>query len=92
MANRKAQIKTIVKDEERTLINRRYKSMLHTQMRKLEAAITGGNATEVEGELKATIVRIDKNVTKGTLNPKTAARKKSRLVARINKLSAPAKA
>lgn len=87
MANRKAKIKTIEVNAQRRARNRQLKSALHTQIKKLSAAIDQGDKETAQKELKSSIINIDKNCTKGILHKNTAARTKSRLSARVAKLA-----
>ena len=70
--------------------NRTVKSAVKTQMRKLETALGGGNAEAAQAEFAAAVRAIDKAVTKGVLHKNTAARRKSRLAARLKAMDAPA--
>lgn len=87
MANRKAKIKTIEVSKQRRLRNRMLRSQLHSQIRALDDAVKTGKAEEAQVELKKSLIRLDKNVTKGILHANTAARAKSRLCARVAKMA-----
>ena len=64
------------------------RSMYRTFVKKVESAITAGNADEARVALGRAIPVIDKMVTKGIVHRNKAARYKSRLTARIRKLAA----
>lgn len=84
MANIKSQIKRNKQNEKRRLRNRAVRSELNTR----EKAAMAAAGTENEAEaLRLTIKRIDKAAAKGVIHKNTAARRKSRLVARIRALS-----
>lgn len=83
MANRKAQIKTITVNGIRRTRNKSLRTMLHTQMRRLDEAVASGDADRMQDELSKSLVRLDKSVTKGIIHKNKAARTKSRLCARI---------
>lgn len=73
-------------NEKRRQINRNNRSRLRTQIKKLRAEMTGGEGSAES--LSATVSTIDKAVQKGVLHRNAAARYKSRLTARVNKLNA----
>lgn len=80
MANIKSQIKRNRQNEKRRLRNRAVRSELRTR----EKAAIAAAGTESEAEaLRQTIKRIDKAASKGVIHKNAAARKKSRLTARI---------
>lgn len=87
MANRKSKIKTIATSAVRRERNKALKTRLHTQIRKLSDAIKVGDKDKAQSELKASLVRIDKSVTKGILHANTAARTKSRLNRRVKAMA-----
>ncbi len=84
MANIKSQIKRNKQTEKRNLRNRKIRAEMGTRVKSAEAA--AGTETEAEA-LGLAIKRIDKAAQKGVLHKNTAARRKSRLVARVKKLS-----
>jgi len=80
VANIKSQIKRNRQNEKRRLRNRAVRSEIHTR----EKATLAAAGTEHEAEaLRLTIKRIDKAAAKGIIHKNTAARQKSRLVARL---------
>jgi len=85
VANIKSQIKRNRQNEKRRLRNRSVKSELRTQQKAAEAA--AGTDDEVE-TLRVAMKKIDKAASKGVLHKNTAARRKSRLVARVQELTA----
>ncbi len=85
MANIKSQIKRNRQNEKRRLRNRAVRSELRTREKALLAAV--GTDGEAEA-LRQTIKRIDKAAAKGVIHKNAAARKKSRLAARIASLTA----
>ena len=84
MANIKSQIKRNRQNEKRRLRNRAVRSELSTREKAAMAAAGTDNEAEA---LRLTIKRIDKAAAKGVIHKNTAARRKSRLVARIRALS-----
>lgn len=89
MANIKSQIKRNRQNEKSRLRNRAIRAELRTRQKAAMAAIGTDNQAEA---LRLAIKRIDKAATKGVLHKNTAARRKSRLMARVKELSAPAEA
>ena len=75
-------------NEKRRVINRSNRGKLRTSIKKLRAALSGGDANTVSELLPETISTIDKAVQKGVLHRNAAARYKSRLTARVNQTGA----
>lgn len=63
-------------------------SRIRTFVKKVETAISAGNATEAQTALKSAQPEIMRGVSKGVLSLGTASRKVSRLAARVKSLSA----
>ena len=88
MANSKSAEKRIKVNERRRLRNQSYRSATRTLVRKAERAIEVGAGEETNTALIAAISKLDKAANKGIIHRNNAARKKSRLMARFNKLGA----
>jgi small subunit ribosomal protein S20 len=88
MANTPSAKKAVRKIERRTEVNRSRRSRVRTYLRKLEDALTAGDATPATAAFQAAEPEIMRAVTKGVLHKNTASRKVSRLAARVKKLSA----
>ena len=81
MANIKSQKKRNITNLKRAERNKAVRSEVKTRTKNALATI----GTEENAEaLRLAVKRIDKAATKGVLHPNTAARKKSRLMKRIN--------
>ena len=78
MANIHSQKKRILRAERERLENRRYTSSIKTYLRRLGAAVTGGDTTAADEEHKRLVSTIDKAVKRGALHRNTGARKKAR--------------
>jgi small subunit ribosomal protein S20 len=78
MANIHSQKKRILRSERERLENRRYTSAVKTYFRRLEKAISDGEAETAETEHRALVRTIDKAVKSGALHRNNGARKKSR--------------
>ena len=67
--------------------NKQEKSALKTTLKKFDAAIESGNKEQADSAYTAAVKSIDKAVTKGILHKNTAARKKSNITKKMNKLA-----
>ena len=67
--------------------NKPDKSELKTTIKKFEAALDAGVRTDAEAAYKLAIKAVDQGVTKGILHKNTAARKKSSMTLKLNKLA-----
>lgn len=76
-------------EEKRRIRNKSIKSTVRTEITKARSAIAASPAepTTVEA-VRAAVSELDKAVTKGVLHRNNAARRKSRLMARLNKAMA----
>ncbi len=88
MANTLQSQKRARQAKRRTDINKARRSRIRTFLRKVEEAIATGNADAASAALKAAQPELMRGVTKGVVHKNTAARKMSRLSARIKALSA----
>lgn len=88
MANTASARKRIRQTARRTERNRARKSRVRTFIRKVEAAIAGGNKNEAATALRLAEPELQRAAGKGVVPKNTAARKISRLSARIKALSA----
>ena len=88
MANTASARKRIRQTERRTERNQARKSRMRTFVKKVEAAIAGGNKEAAATEaLRAAQPEMQRAAGKGVTHPNTVARKLSRLSARIKALS-----
>ena len=83
MANHASSKKRIRRNAHRAEINGARRSRIRTFVKKIELALMAGNAKEAGEALKAAQPEIQRGVAKGILHKNTAARKVSRLSARI---------
>lgn len=72
------------KDAARHAANSRVKSSVHTAIRRTTEAIATGDANAVKKAYDKASSVIDSAARKGVLHKNTAARKKSRLAAKVN--------
>ncbi len=78
MANIHSQKKRIERALRERDENRRYTSRIKTYFRRLERAVTDGDAESADAEHRALVRTIDKAVKRGALHRNNGARKKSR--------------
>ncbi len=90
MANIKSQTKRNIQNEKRHQRNIAAKSSLKTTTKKVQAAVTSGDAEAAITSQREAARALDKAASKGVLHKKTAARKKSRLAKATNAVSASA--
>lgn len=86
MANHASAKTRIRRNDRRAVINGARRSRIRTFIKKVELALTSGNAKEAEDALKAAQPEIQRGVSKGIWHKNTAGRKISRLSARIKAL------
>ena len=87
MANIKSAKKRVKVIAAKTLQNKMFKTQLKTDIKKYEAALDSGDRAAAEVAYKDAVVIVDKAVNKGILHKNTAARKKSSMTLRLNKLA-----
>ena len=88
MPNHKSAEKRVRQNEKRRDVNRSNRGRLRTGIKKLRAALEGGEAGSAQELLPQTVSLIDKAVQKGVLHRNAAARYKSRLTVRVTESSA----
>lgn len=62
------------------------RTQIRTRIRKVRDALTAKDPAAAEQALREASKILDRNATRGTVHPNTAARRKSRLAKRINAL------
>jgi small subunit ribosomal protein S20 len=80
--------KRVRRSARRNEINKSRISRTRTSVKKVEVAIAAGDAAAAKKALQAAQPELARSAAKGLVHKKTAARKMSRLSARIKKLSA----
>lgn len=91
MANTKQAKKRVRQSEKHRLHNASRRSMLRTYLKRVEQAIESKDAEKAREAFKTAQPIIDRLATKGLIHKNNAARKKSRLNARIKNLVLQAK-
>ena len=87
MANTDSARKRIRQIAKRTARNHARKSRMRTFVRKVEAAIAGGDKQAAEAALRAAQPEMQRAATKGVVHRNTVGRKLSRLSGRIKTLA-----
>jgi small subunit ribosomal protein S20 len=88
MANTSSARKRIRQTGKRTVLNHARKSRMRTFVKKVEAAIEGGNKDAAVAALQAAQPEMQRAAGKGVVHKNTIARKLSRLSTRIKALVA----
>ena len=88
MANTPQSKKRVRQIERRTEVNKARRSRIRTFLRKVEEAIASGDQAAATAALRTAQPELMRGVTKGVLHKTTAARKMSRLAARVKALGA----
>lgn len=86
MANTAQSAKRARQSERRQDINKMRKSRIRTYLRRVEEAIASGKQEDAAAALRAAQPELMRGVTKGLFHKNTAARKMSRLAARVKAL------
>jgi small subunit ribosomal protein S20 len=86
MANTPQARKRIRRNENRALINGNRLSRIRTFVKKVEAALEGGDKTGAAEALAAAQPELARGVARGVLHKNTASRKLSRLTKRVSAL------
>lgn len=86
IASQKRQVRT---DARRTRRNKNLRSRVKTDITKAESLIAAGKVEEAQKAVILAVSQLDKAAVKGVLHTNNAARRKSRLVAKLNKAAKP---
>lgn len=92
MANTPQSEKRARQAQARYAVNKQRRSRIRTFLRKVEEAIASGDNAAAQAALKAAQPELMRGVSKGVVNKNTAARKMSRLSARVKATGASAAA
>jgi len=88
----KSSEKDLRRTARRTEVNRAAKGKLRSSLKKVRTAMAEKQPEAAHAALSAATPVIDRAVSKGILHKNAAARHKSRLMRRLNKLTPPASA
>ena len=87
MPNIKSSKKDVLRSKVAYEKNKADKSELKTALKKFDAALESGDRTAAAAAYQVAVTLVDKAVDKGILHKNNAARKKSSLTLRLNKLA-----
>ncbi len=87
MANTPQSKKRARQNERRFAVNKARRSRIRTYLRKVEEAIASGDQSAAADALKAAQPELMRGVTKGVFHKNMAARKMSRLAARVKAMN-----
>ena len=87
MAHSKSAMKRVRQNEKRRVKNKSQRSALRTQLRKTKSTIESKNVETAQAELTKSVRALDRAASKGLIHPNQAARRKSRMVKKVQKLS-----
>ena len=87
LPNIKSAKKRVLVNETKAALNKAQKSALKTTLKKFDAAVAEGNRSEAESAYKVAVKAVDKAVGYGLLHKNNAARKKSAMTIKLNKLA-----
>ena len=88
MANIKSAIKRIRSNERKRMRNKPVRSALKTHVRAAQTEIAANEVEDAAHAVVRAISALDKAANKGVIHPNQAARRKSRLMAKFNKMGA----
>ncbi len=88
MPNTKSARKQVRVAQRRRLRNKPLRSLAKTNVRKAEELIFSGQLKKAEAEVVAVISSLDRAAEKGAIHPNNAARRKSRLLKKLNQAKA----
>ena len=87
MPNIKSSKKDVLRSKIAYEKNKANKTALKTVLKKFDAALEAGDKTAAEAAYKLAVKAVDQGVNKGIMNKNAAARKKSSLTLKLNKLA-----
>lgn len=84
LANTKSAQKRVRQNEKRRVRNRVIRTRTRTFVKKAKLLVAAGQADEAQGAVQVAMSQLDKAAQKGIIHRKAAARRKSRLMKRLN--------
>ena len=88
MAHSLSAKKRVRQNAKRRVINRARKSMVKTQIKHFEAALSAGEVEAATERFRLLVKKLDSVASTSTMHKNTAARMKSRLARQLNSLKA----
>ena len=87
MPNIKSAKKRVLVNQTKAARNKAAVSAVKTALKKFDAALVAGDKTVAEASYKTAVKAVDQAVNKGLLHKNNAARKKSSMTLKLNKLA-----
>lgn len=84
MANIKSSAKRVLVSQKAAAKNRAARSLLKTNIKKFDAAVSEGNVEAAEIAFKAAVKTVDRAATKNLIHDNKAARRKSVMANKLN--------
>ena len=84
MPNIKSSSKRVLLSQKAAAKNRAAKSLIKTNLKKFEAAVSGGDRQAAEVAYTVAVKTVDRAATKGLIHKNKAARRKSSLTLKLN--------
>lgn len=87
LPNIKSAKKRVLVSEAKAARNKAARSSLKTYLKKFDVAVAAGNRAEAESAYATAVKKVDQAVGKGLLHKNTAARRKSSLTRKLNRIA-----
>ena len=84
MANIKSAAKRVLLSQKAAAANKAGKSLIKTNIKKFDAAVTGGDSADATQAYRTAVKTVDRAASKGLIHKNKAARKKSALTHKLN--------
>ena len=84
MPNIKSSSKRVLLTQRATAKNKAAKSLIKTNIKKFDAAVSGGDRVAAESAFKTAVKTVDRAATKKLIHKNKAARRKSSLTRKLN--------
>ena len=84
MPNIKSSSKRVLLSQKAAAKNKAAKSLMKTNIKKFDAAVSGGDQKTAESAYKVAVKTVDHAATKGLIHKNKAARRKSALTRKLN--------
>jgi len=87
MANIKSSSKRILTAQKAAARNKSARSLMKTNIKKLDAAVAEGDKGSAQGAYKTAVKTVDRAASKGLIHKNKAARRKSAMTKKLNAIS-----
>ena len=86
MPNIKSASKRVLTSQKAAAKNKSARSLIKTNTKKFDAAVTGGDRAAAEQAYKTVVKTVDRAATKGLIHKNKAARRKSSMTRKLNSI------